>query len=466
MNDTNLRHIYYRITPYIFQFILTIAIISIFFTTAIDKIDHSSLITKHYVVPTFYFYGGYTDALIKIDDEYIFYNKEGLPNYYNIKPLMETEEASKRKHKVQGFPATERVLASILYYISMHIIKLTIQNNTILISTLAWFLAIFCAHKLAHLWFADRFSPWISAIIVALTPVFVINFSNIKFQPLGGVYFIFGVYIFEKFILKGGKGYVYSFIMLAPLFFLGLFSMGGGWLVWAYIMARYLLLDITKYWRMLALVTSSLIVAKICMNHMTEAYNLPAVTDRYNINLLAMLSESYTWLCTYFSGGNVGGLKFIGYPGLNFFKYLLPMLGYGMFRNNVPVLILALGAVFCDKRTWPLTLLAILIFLLGHGGTIVTGWSCYYDYASLPATLLFSILAARCLSFVIEQYPKLIPITALMLLLAIPLRINSYAFYRDGYLLLNGDGGIRAPLQLTPEKYLFIHWDNGNEYAY
>lgn len=456
---------YRQFSNYIFPLLLCFFIIVIVIVCAGNKHDYISLITKHYHKGGSYLYGGYTHLLIKEKDKVIFYNIEGVSNYSNIKALAETAPPWSAKNAIEGFPATERLIASVLYYIVIHFFpSLGIQNLTLILSISAWILSIFLIYKITRLFFPSKYAPALAAILLALNPIFIITFSNIKFQHFGTVFLLMGIYAYEAYIKKMENIFQKMF-SLSMLFFLGMFCMGGTVFLFAYLVMTALFRLGKKDIKFLLSVVISLCVAKLAQVGLSNLYNLPSVEKTLGVDYVGVIIGTVQWLFHFFTGQSLEDQFFLGYPGTSFFSLLLPVLLNTFFRENGIVALVAAAGLLFEKSTRRLVLMAAVLFCLGHGATIVTRWFNYYGYLSLPAVCLLIIAVARLLDKLITKYPKLLPGVAFLLLLLLPLRINSYLYYQEAYLIFP-EHAPAMPLHIVPTRHIYIHWDNGHAQSY
>lgn len=174
-------------------------VLGVFLAYARPGVDWEILQTKHYWSADTWYYGGYAAQYVATPGGYRAIIAEGLCNYANMLALQEKLPAGKARHPVQGFPGTERLATPFLVYALLHAPGEASapwaafwQANVLL-----WLLSILLAHRVAALFFADGCSPWFAAALVALYPALTLTFGAVKQQPLGTIYMLFGIYLFE-----------------------------------------------------------------------------------------------------------------------------------------------------------------------------------------------------------------------------------------------------------------------------
>jgi hypothetical protein len=373
------------------------AIIGVFLADALFGVDWEVLSTKHYWDAGIWYYGGYARSYVSTPRGNRNVQREGLTNYSNLFALQETLPPAASQHHVQGFPGTERLLPTFLLYLLIHLTGKTVGVLTLfwISNVLLWLACIFLTQRLASYYFADDYSPWIAGTLVAFYPALTLTFSAIKQQPLGTVFFLAGVLIYEKRLRRASLPVATTAI--AALILLGLFANGGGVFLAAYIFFSILWeRGRPKAWPLITLGVAS-VIAKLWFGLLNSGYHLPSVTETLHIDIPSLLAETKTWIAAWLTQNDISNLRFLGYPGTSFFTYFLSIIMHAFLTLHAPLLLIAMVGLFLAPKTRMLVLISIPLFFLGHGGTLLAGWRFHYGYLSFPAGMMIIFAASGTL---------------------------------------------------------------------
>ncbi len=384
-----------------FRLLLTIllasSIVGVFVADAVFGVDWELLSTKHYWEAGVWYYGGYAKDYIKTPEGNRAIQREGVTNYTNLFALQESLLPGKSQHHVRGFPGTERLLATFILYLSLHLTGKSISVLTLfwLTNVVLWLLSIFLTHRLAAYYFADGYSPWIAAILVALYPALTLTFFAIKQQPLGTVFFLAGILFYERNLKQ--RSFLDATISLTAVIFLGMFANGGGVFLAGYIFFNACWSPRALRIRSLVSLAIAAIIAKLWLSALGSFYHLPSVTETLHIDVFAILSDTWKWLEAWVAHRDISELRFLGYPGGSFFTQFLALDIRAFLLLHVPLLVTAIAGYFFLPAARMLLLIAIPLFMLGHAGTLLAGWRFHYGYLSFPAGILVILAASGTL---------------------------------------------------------------------
>jgi hypothetical protein len=376
---------------------LLCAIVGVFFAYARSDVDWEILQTKHYWSADKAYYGGYAAQFVATPTGYRTLIAEGLCNYTNMLALREKLPAEKTRHPVQGFPGTERLASPFLAYALLHLPGEEADSWSVFwqANVLLWLLSIYLAHRVAALFFADRCTPWIAAILVALYPALTLTFNAIKQQTLGTTYLLLGMYLFEGRLSRAGP--LFRVAALAALMFLGQFADGGWWFLAAFIFFRAWWMPGRKKWTTIICLGTAVGLSELWLAWLGGIYHLPSVTHALGFSYGRVLGESWTWLNAWARGADVSQLRFLNFPGFTFFSVYWPVICRGFLSVHAPLLLVAVAGLFLEPRSRMFTCLAVPMLFVGHSGMIIAGWLFYYGYLSFPAAMMVIFAAAGAL---------------------------------------------------------------------
>jgi hypothetical protein len=392
---------------------------AVFGLAALPRTDWEILSTKHYWSAAGRYYGGFAWPIVETPGGYRTPQKEGLANYTNLAALAETVSPKQAQNHVQGYPGTERLAVSFFVYVLLHLTGRTVDIWSLfwLLNVLLWLAAIALTHQTARLFYSDRLSPWFAAILVALYPVLTLTFNTIKVQPLGAVYLLAGMYIFERSLKLAGAAQ--QLLGLTALLFLGLFANGGWFYAAAFIFLRAWWLDGRARWQALASLGVAFVVANLALAALAQTYHLPSVEQRLGFSFRGMARESGAWILAWIRGGSVAGLKFANFPGTTFFSGFLPLVVRSFLRVHGLVVGLALLGAWVERRARIFAILTVPMLLVGHSGDMVAAWVYHYGYMSFPAGLMAILGAAGGLGWLANRRGWAFPLLAFALVAAI-----------------------------------------------
>jgi hypothetical protein len=381
--------------------------------------DWEILYTKHYWSAQKWYYGGYSAQLAETPAGYRAVHQEGVPNYTNIFALQEKVAAGNSRHPVEGFPATERLAVPFLLYVLLHFTAgaLSVLKLFWVLNIALWLLAVFLSHRVAALFFSDRYSPWLAAILVASYPALNLTFHATKLQSLGTIYLLAGIYLHERHLRF--LAWPQRWIVLTGFLFLGLFATGGWVFLTVFIVFRCWWLPRSERWRTLGILVAAVVIAQLWLAALTRIYHLPSATGTMSFSLSSTGAASWHWIRTWASGGSVAELQFLNFKGYDFFAgyCLLIVRAFGTLHGLL--LGIALAALWLEPKTRIFTAIAVPLLLVGHAGLIMTGVIFHYGYLSFPAGLMLMFAAAGGLGRLIEAKSRLAQISSLVLLLAV-----------------------------------------------
>lgn len=395
---------------------LLLIILFVFVFDAVFGLDWEVLTTKHYWAADIWYYGGYANQYVETPKGNRTLQQEGLTNYSNLFALQETLPPAQRRHQVDGFPATERLASTFLIYLLLHLTGKSVSIWSIFwtANVLLWLVSIFLAYKLALFYFADDFAPLFAAYLVALYPALTLTFLAIKQQPLGTVFFLAGIYLFEKYL--NPAGFLLRTAALAAILFLGLFSVGGWLFLAIYILLRACWLPRPRRPGILISLIVAVLIAKIWLACLGHLYRLPSVTRSLDLNVPILLKESWTWTTTWILGRDVSGMKFLGYPGKGFFLEFIPLLLRAFIELHAPLLLTTLVGLFFLPQARMFLLISLTLFVVGHSGTLISGWTYHYGYLSFPAAMMLIFSASGVLGYFATNRALLLRIFAIAIL--------------------------------------------------
>lgn len=390
-------------------------VLGVFLSCARSGVDWEILQTKHYWSADTWYYGGYAAQYVATPGGYRTLISEGLCNYTNMLALEEKQPAEAARHPVQGFPGTERLATPFLVYALLHVPGEASnpwgafwQANVLL-----WLLSIFLAHRVAALFFPDRCSPWFAAIFVALYPALTLTFGAIKQQPLGAIFMLFGIYLFEGRLRRAALPL--RFIALSALLFFGQFADGGWCFLAAFILVRAWWIPGREKWETLACAAAAVGASELWLAWLGGLYHLPSAQHSLGFSFARMAGDSWRWLAAWVAGGDVTSLSFLNFPGFTFFSVYWPSICRGFLLIHTPLLLAAVAGLVLEPRSRMFTLLAVPMLFVGHSGTIIAGWLFYYGYLSFPAAVMVILAASGTLGSLVARRAAL-PRTAALAL--------------------------------------------------
>jgi hypothetical protein len=394
---------------------LLAVVLGVFLSSGLSDTDWEILQTKHYWAADTWYYGGYASQYFATPKGYRTVITEALSNYTNLAALQEQLPAGEARHPVQGFPGTERLATPFLAAALLHVTgnRATVWGVIWLSNVLLWILSIFLAHRIAALAFADRCAPWFAAILVALYPALTVTFNAVKQQPLGTVFLLLGIYLFEA-RLRGAAA-PFRVVALTALMFFGQFADGGWFFLAAYIFLRSWWIPGRAKWASMACLAAALGASGAWMAWLARAYHLPSAAHALGFSYARVLGESWTCLRAWVSGQDVSGLWFLNYPGLTFFTRLWPLVGAGFLSVHAPLVILAVAGIFLEPRSRMFAFLAVPMLLVGHSGVMLSSWYFYYGYLSFPAAVMLILAVSGTLGSLASRRGTLPRVAALAL---------------------------------------------------
>ncbi len=373
------------------------ALLGVFLADACPGTDWEMIQTKHYWFPATSYYGGYAAQFVATPRGYRAINTEGLCNYTNLAALSETLPASRAAHPIQGFPGTERVATSFLLSLLMHVPGAAADPWRVFwaCNVLLWLASVLLAHRIASMAFGDRYSPLFAAILMATYPALTLTFSAVKQQPLGTTFLLAGIYLFERLLPRSGLAARTA--VLASALFMGQFADGGWFFLTVYVLLRSLWMTGAGMGRSLLGLLCAFAVSRACFGVLVHLYHLPSVASALGISFGGILRESAAWVRTWLSGGDVGSLWFLNYPGYDFFTGFWVLVSRCFVMLHAPLMVLAVAGLFLEPRTRMFTFLAVPMFAVGQSGMVLAGWIHNYGYLAFPAAAMLILAAAGVL---------------------------------------------------------------------
>jgi len=372
------------------QVALGISIVLCFYSYALGNTDWELLTTKHYWGRQ-WLYAGFASQVVVTRGGYRTVQIEGFyGTVSNLVPLSDPGPRSSTSPALSGFPSTERLLVPFLVYIVLRLSFGAIEVLTAfwIINVALWLLAIALVYRIAAAFFTDRYSPLIAALMTATYPVFTLTFHGVKVQPIGTVYLLAGIYLYEQHVRR--RGALLQIVYLTALLFVGMLSSGGWAMFFVYVVLRLLWVRGHERLAALAAVFVAFVAARLLMSHMAMAYKLPLAEEYLRFSYQTMLLESGAWLRAWWRGENISHLKLLNYRGALLFQSFLPTISTAFVRGHLSVLVLAASACVVTPRARMFGLIAIPLFFVAHAGTMMSGWEWHYGYLSAPsATMLF-----------------------------------------------------------------------------
>ena len=382
---------------------LLVVICGVFWRQALPDTDWEALQTKHYWSAAKWYYGGYAFQFVDTPKGYRTIQRESLSNYSNLFAVQETAAPENARQHVTGFPATERLLVPFLLYLLLHVTAGTINIWTLfwMLNVGFWLLAIYFTYQIARRFFAEPFSAWMAAILTALYPVLTITFNAIKVQAMGTVYLLAGIFLFEAYLRAVRTPE--KIVGLTALMGLGMFANGGWLYIAAYLFLRAPWLPARERWTTLAGVLIAVVVARGGLHWLSAKYSLPSVEQYMGFDLKRTVGDSWRWVMTWVRGGDVSGLKLLNYSGMTFFSGFLALIARCFLIVHWPVVVIAALGLFIAGPTRMFLAFALPMLLVGHSGTMITGWVFYYSYASFPAAIMLIFSAAGFLGWLAQS---------------------------------------------------------------
>jgi hypothetical protein len=375
-----------RLTKWTLRAVLAFALVGVFVAFAMSDQDWEILSTKHYWSQGGY-YAGYSLQVAQTPGGYRTLQSEGVSNIHNMWPLT-NRQAEGVSNAISGFPGTERLLVPFLAYLVLRVSDGWIDVLTAfwMMNVGIWLLAVVLVHRLAAMFFDDPRSPLIAAAMTAAYPVFALMFGGIKGQHIGSVFLIAGMYLYESRLQYLAKPW--QFVQLVALFSLGLFATGGWLFLLAYLLLRQYWRTNSDRWWTVGVVLAAIMAARLALAFLTARYKLPSVETYLDVSYPRMFSESIGWLTTWWQGGDTTKLKLLNYPGQLLFTHLIPNITLGFLRGHWLLLTVAVLAATTLPRVRIFVVLAAVMFVLGHAGMVISGWTWHYGYLSAPAALM------------------------------------------------------------------------------
>ena len=103
-----------------------------------------------------------------------------------------------------------------------------------------------------------------------------------------------------------------------------------------------------------------------------------------------------------FGGEDTSGLQFLHQPGFTLFTVQLPRYAIDFSEANWLIVVVPIVlAAFARKGRFLLALVPVLFFI-GHGYVIVTGWHYYYGYGSAPAAHVLIVLTGAAVGMLFD----------------------------------------------------------------
>jgi hypothetical protein len=305
--------------------------------------------------------------------------------------------AGAARNHIQGFPGTERLATSFLVYALLHAPGEAADAWRAFwhANVLLWLLSIYLAYRLAALFFPDPCSRWFAAIFVALYPALTLTFGAIKQQPLGTVFLLLGMVLFEGHLIRSGFGY--RTFALSAVMFLGQFADGGWCFLAAYIFLRAWWLPGRERWSTILSLCAAVGLSGLCFASLGRAYAVPSVTHALGFSFAGMFGESWRWIVAWATGADVSGLRFLNFAGFSFFSGFWPLICRGFLLVHAPLVLVAAAGLFLYPPSRMFTFLAVPMLFVGNCGMIVTGWLYYYGYLGFPAAIMVILAASGVL---------------------------------------------------------------------
>lgn len=379
--------------------VLLVSILFILWLYGFHGADWEILVTKHYWGAEGWFYGGYADSFVKTPQGYRTVQREGLVPYNNLFPFSEKSEPPYTQYRVEGLPSTGRLAVPFLTYLTIEATRgrLNVWDAFYFLNITLWLSSIFLAYQLAKMYFENLFSPFFAALFLVFYPVFTLNFHSLKISYLNTVFLLSGILIFEKKICH--MRIYLQFIYFSAIFFLGLFAAGGWLFLFAYLFVRHLNLPRAQRFNGITSMVLALLAAQIALAYLRYLYHLPSAEQQMSFSYGKMLSQSMEWLKTWTYGKDVTNLKFLNYTGFTLFTDYLPLVISAFILGHWMLLLLSIPAWFFVQPTRALILTSVLLFFIGHGGYMITGWIWHYGYLSAPAAMMLILANAGFLGW-------------------------------------------------------------------
>jgi hypothetical protein len=379
--------------------------------------EWETVATKHYWSRGFY-YGGYALQYLPGRTGLREIHTESQANISNLAPLTETAPYP-WPVPVNGFPGTERLVGPFLVTLVLRASRWTMNAVTAFwtVNVLLWMAATVLSYRVAGILFRDRWSPLFAATLVAAYPVFSLTVGSIKLQHLGVVYLLAGILAFETRIR--GQGIVTQFVSLLAFIWIGLFASGGWVFFAAYVMLRLPSVAGRERWILAASLLLALGLAKAGVAALTDLYELPSIERDLRVSYVKILGDSWQWLATWATGGDVTSHRLFNYEGDRLFSLFLPILARAFFHGHWLVAAVAVAAGWWSRPARMLVLMAVPLFFAGHAGTMLTGWLWHYGYLSAPAGVLLILSASRGLAMLAEDGRWVPRLTAAVLVVLI-----------------------------------------------
>lgn len=365
--------------------------------------DWEVLTTKHYWNSQGFHYGGYADVFAQTPSGLRAIQKESLIVYNNLFPFSENVEPSLRKNQVAGWPSTERLAVPFAAYLVISLTRglVDVWSAFFVLNVVLWLSAIFFAHRLASFYFRDPYSPLFAGLLVALYPAFTLHFYAIKIAYINIAFLLGGMYVFET-ALRERPAHV-RLLVLAAIFFLGQFAVGGWLFLFVFLFVRMLGMRGAPRLAHLATLFLALVAALVALSYLRRTYLLPSVEQQMSNSLVEIFLKSYEWVRAWLRGEDVAGHKFLNHAGFSFFTGYFPLVTLSFIRGHWALMSLFLFAVVLLPAARKFVLPFVLLACVGHGGFVLTQWTFHYGYLSAPAAMMMILPAAGLLGMLASR---------------------------------------------------------------
>jgi hypothetical protein len=355
-------------------------------------IDWEFMQTKHYFHKGYY--GGYTHEILFDQGRTLVTSSESLPCLYQTYSFLSpTDSVYTGAYNVDRL-YTCGFLPSLVERLSGG--SITLRNAIYFSNILTWLAAILLSYLTAKAWFNNRLTGMVAAVLAAGYPVYPLLLDTLKAQSAGAAIFLGWVYI-DKTVWPR-IGWPERCLLLLCTFVATMLASGAAFYIFCYMVVRRLYLAAVERVEvreniaalLVAIVTFGL--AKLATNMLLQHYHIQSALAAYDVGRIAR--ESLQFLSAAIHGEDVSQLRLLNHLGYSLFTAGVPRYVSSFVSGNPVVVVLPFIAVFTQSTCRSLLACVPVLFFVGLGYVVITGWDWYYGYGPAAAGHVLIILAA------------------------------------------------------------------------
>jgi hypothetical protein len=268
----------------------------------------------------------------------------------------------------------------------------------------------------------------VAAVLAAGYPVYTLLLGTLKAQSGGAAIFLGWLYVDKTVWPK--IGWPERCILLLCTFAATMLASGAAYYILLYIIVRRLYLaaieraEVRENSLTLLAAITAFVLAKVVTNMLLQHYHLQSALAVYDLGRTAR--ESLQFLRAAIHGEDVSQLRLLNHLGYSLFTIGIPRYVGAFVSANPVVVVLPFLAVFTRSTSRSLLACVPVVFFVGLGYVVITGWDYYYGYGTAAAGHILIILAAAAMASLLRA-PR-IPARLLGMVLLIA---ATYSFNAD-----------------------------------